>query len=99
MTLPAQINELENAVLPDRPLHLAIGMFDGVHRGHRAVVDAAVQAANRCGGISGVLTFWPHPSTLFRPENPTKLIQDAPTKSRMLLALGVHVVITQSFTA
>ena len=98
MILPAQIDELENAALPPRPLHLAIGMFDGVHLGHRAVVEAAVQSARRSGGISGVLTFWPHPSALFRPENQTRLIQDAPTKSKMLLGLGVDVVITQSFT-
>jgi riboflavin kinase / FMN adenylyltransferase len=98
MNLPAQIDGLENAALPPRPLHLAIGMFDGVHLGHRAVVDAAVQSAHRRGGVAGVLTFWPHPSTVFRPENPTKLIQDAGTKARMLLALGVDAVITQSFT-
>lgn len=98
MTLPAEIDGLENAALPPRPLHLAIGMFDGVHLGHRAVVEAAVHSARSAGGIAGVLTFWPHPSAIFRPENPTKLIQDAPTKSRMLLALGVDAVITQSFT-
>ena len=98
MIFPAQIDGLQNATLPPRPLHLAIGMFDGVHLGHRAVVEAAVQSARESGGLGGVLTFWPHPSTLFRPENPTKLIQDAPTKSRMLLALGVDAVITQSFT-
>src|SRR5215203_471375 len=98
MILPAQIGGLENADLPPRPLHLAIGMFDGVHLGHQAVVAAAVQAARSSGGISGVLTFWPHPSALFRPENPTKLIQDAATKSKMLLGFGVDAVITQSFT-
>jgi riboflavin kinase / FMN adenylyltransferase len=98
MILPAQIEGLENAALPPRPLHLAIGMFDGVHLGHRAVVEAAVQSSRAAGGIVGVLTFWPHPSALFRPENQTKLIQDAPTKARMLLALGVDAVITQSFT-
>jgi riboflavin kinase / FMN adenylyltransferase len=98
MILPAQIDGLENVVLPPRSLHLAIGMFDGVHLGHRAVVEAAVHSAHRNNGISGVLTFWPHPSALFRPENPTKLIQDAPTKSKMLLGLGVDAVITQSFT-
>ena len=98
MILPAQIDGLANAALPARPLHLAIGMFDGVHLGHRAVVEAAVQSASRSGGISGVLTFWPHPSAIFRPENPTKLIQDAPAKSKMLLGLGVDAVITQSFT-
>jgi riboflavin kinase/FMN adenylyltransferase len=98
MTLPAQIDGLAKAALPPRPLHLAIGMFDGVHLGHRAVIEAAVQSARRSGGIGGVLTFWPHPSSLFRPEHPTRLIQDAPTKSRMLLGLGVDAVITQSFT-
>lgn len=98
MNFPAQIEGLEQAALPDRPLHLAIGMFDGVHLGHRAVVEAAVHSARGGGGIAGVLTFWPHPSAIFRPESPTKLIQDAATKARMLLALGVDVVITQSFT-
>ena len=98
MNLPAQIDGLENAVLPARPLHLAIGMFDGVHLGHRAVVETAVKSARQDGGLSAVLTFWPHPSALFRPDNPTKLIQNASTKSRMLLALGVDAVITQSFT-
>src|ERR1044071_4836624 len=98
MNLPAHIEGLENATLPPRALHLAIGMFDGVHRGHRAVVDAAVRSARATGGIAGVLTFWPHPSALFRPDCPTKLIQDAATKSRMLIARGVDVVVTQSFT-
>ena len=99
MNLPAQLSSLaEAAALPARPLHLAIGMFDGVHLGHRAVVEAAVRAARASGGMSGVLTFWPHPSALFRPENPTKLLQEPGAKSRMLAALGVDVVITQAFT-
>lgn len=98
MNTPAQIEGLENAALPPQPLHLAIGMFDGVHLGHRTVVETAVHGARTSGGVSGVLTFWPHPSTLFQPEKPTRLIQDAPTKARMLLALGVDAVITQSFT-
>ncbi len=97
-TLPAQIDGVENARLPEQPLHLAIGVFDGVHVGHRAVVQAAVAAARAAGGIAGVLTFWPHPSALFRPEQPTLLMQDAPMKARMLLASGVDVVITQAFT-
>lgn len=98
MTFPAQIDGLDRAELPPRPLHLAIGMFDGVHLGHRAVVEAAVHSARASGGISAVLTFWPHPSTLFRPEHPTRLMQSAVTKARRLLALGVDAVITQAFT-
>lgn len=100
MNLPAQFSNLEAAsALPAKPLHLAIGMFDGVHLGHRAVIEAAVRAARSSGGLAGVLTFWPHPSALFRPENPTRMMQDGAAKSRMLLSLGVDVVVTQPFTA
>ncbi len=98
MNFPAQIEGLENLALPPHPLHLAIGMFDGVHLGHRAVIDAAVHAAKSADALSGVLTFWPHPSALFRPEKPTRLIQPPATKARMLCGLGVDAVITQPFT-
>jgi riboflavin kinase/FMN adenylyltransferase len=87
------------AVLPDRPLHLAIGIFDGVHLGHRAVIDAAIQAARRSGGVAAVLTFSPHPSFLFRPDNPTPLIMELETKIGLLRALGVETVLVEPFTA
>jgi riboflavin kinase/FMN adenylyltransferase len=98
MSLSLQFDNLASVSLPSQPLHLAIGMFDGVHLGHRAVIDAAVQSAQAGAGISGVLTFWPHPSALFRPEAATRLMMAAPTKARMLLGIGVDVVITQPFT-
>lgn len=99
MSLTAEFSSLAAAsALPARPLHLAIGMFDGVHLGHRAVIEAAVSSARQSGGLAGVLTFWPHPSALFRPENPTRLIQDAATKTRVLRPLGVDAVVTQPFT-
>lgn len=93
-----QIDGLENATLPPRPLHLAVGMFDGVHLGHRAVIDAAIQSARRSGGLAGVLTFWPHPSALFKPDNPTRLINGPALKVKMLAEIGVDLVITQRFT-
>ncbi len=92
-----QFDGLDRVELPNRPLHLAIGMFDGVHLGHRAVVESAVQSARRGDGISAVLTFSPHPSVLFRPDHPTRLIQDLPAKVRLLAALGVGAVIVQPF--
>ncbi len=93
-----QIDGVADAGLPPRPLHLAIGMFDGVHRGHRAVIDAAVQAANADGALAAVLTFWPHPSALFRPHQPTRMILPSATKARLLGGLGLDAVITQPFT-
>lgn len=99
MNLPAQIPGLAHtAGLPDRPLHLAVGMFDGVHLGHRAVIDAAISAAREVGGLAGVLTFWPHPSRLFRPEDPVRMLQTPGLKARMLMAAGVDVVISEPFT-
>ena len=88
------------AALPAvRPLHLAIGMFDGVHLGHHAVIESAVHSARRCNGVAAVLTFWPHPSRLFRPEQAVRLIMTPELKNRQLARLGVDAVITEEFNA
>lgn len=98
MAASMHFDGLNHVALSARPLHLAIGIFDGVHLGHRAVIVPAVQAARQDKGLSGVLTFWPHPSALFRPQAPTRLMFDPATRTRVLLDLGVDLVITQPFT-
>jgi riboflavin kinase / FMN adenylyltransferase len=89
---------VEQTRLPGQPLHLAVGMFDGLHRGHQSVIGAARQAAAADGGLTGVLTFWPHPSALFRPESPTALLMTPAIKRSVLEGLGVDVLIEQEFT-
>ncbi len=85
--------------LPVQPLHLAIGMFDGVHLGHRAVIEAALHSARREGGLAGVLTFDPHPSRLFRPESPVRMLMAPAAKHRFLrTGLGVDFVVEEPFT-
>ena len=98
MSLPVQFEGLSQAVLSTRPLHLAIGIFDGVHLGHRAVIEAAVHSAHRTHGQAAVLTFDPHPSVILRPQQPTRMIMTRQSKARLLGGLGVEVVITQPFT-
>ncbi|HVU35701.1 MAG TPA: riboflavin biosynthesis protein RibF [Opitutaceae bacterium] len=98
MNLPRQFSSIGSAELPPGPVHLAIGMFDGVHLGHRAVISPAVAAARQDAGTAVVLTFCPHPSAIFRPERATRLIQDSRTKARVLGRLGVQAVITERFT-
>jgi riboflavin kinase/FMN adenylyltransferase len=87
------------ALAERRPLHLAIGMFDGAHLGHQAVLKAAIQSAQRSGGVAAVLTFDPHPSRLFRPDNPVRLIMDRERRVAALCALGISAVIVQPFDA
>jgi riboflavin kinase/FMN adenylyltransferase len=84
--------------LPNRACHMAIGMFDGVHRGHRAVIEGAVHAARTTGGLAGVFTFWPHPSRLFRPDAPVHMIFDADVRRLLLEELGIDFIIEQPFT-
>ena len=98
MSALLQFDGLERAALPAKPLHLAIGIFDGVHRGHQAVIASAIRAARQDGGLAGVLTFWPHPSTVFRPENPTRLLMTPAMKRAVLGRLGLDFIIEQPFS-
>lgn len=82
-----------------RPIHLAIGMFDGVHRGHRAVLGEAREAARADGGLAGVLTFEPHPSHLFRPDSPTPMIYPPAAKQERLRGFGMDLYLEQPFHA
>lgn len=93
-----QFDSLERVQLPAGPVHLAIGMFDGVHLGHQSVVEAAVHSARRCSGFAGVLTFSPHPSVVLRPENPTPLILFPEIKRRLLGGLGIDFLVEHPFT-
>lgn len=98
MNGPLQFQDLAGVQLPARPLELAIGMFDGVHLGHRAVVASAVAAAATEEGLAGVLTFWPHPSIFFRAPSPTRMIMAPADKVRVLGGLGIEAIITVKFT-
>jgi riboflavin kinase/FMN adenylyltransferase len=93
-----QFDALERVNLPAGPVHLAIGMFDGVHRGHQAVIRSAIEAAHTRGGGAGVLTFEPHPSVIVRPESPAKLLFPPEIKRRLLTGLGIDFFIVHPFT-
>jgi riboflavin kinase/FMN adenylyltransferase len=76
----------------------ALGNFDGVHGGHRAVVKTAIDKARGLGLPARVLTFEPHPRSLFKPHIPPFRLTPAPAKVRFLRALGVDDVIVRAFT-
>ena len=72
------------------PVALAIGMFDGVHLGHREVIRGALDFAERHGGTAVVLTFDPHPLQVLRPEAAPRLLCSMRHKVRLLASLGVE---------
>ncbi len=80
--------------LPDsaRGAVVALGNFDGVHRGHQAVIAAARAAAAGAGAPLAVLTFEPHPRSLFRPDDPPFRLTSLRTKARRLERLGVDLL-------
>lgn len=80
-------------------IDLAVGMFDGVHRGHQRVIAGARELARAGKRGVGVLTFDPHPSRIVHPETPTRLLVPLPQRLEYLLGQGLHFVLVQRFTA
>ena len=77
---------------------VAIGNFDGVHRGHQAVLERALDEAARRGVPALVLTFEPHPRRVFRPDIPLFILTPPPMKARLLSELGFSAVVEQRFS-
>jgi riboflavin kinase / FMN adenylyltransferase len=76
---------------------VAVGNFDGVHGGHRALLAAARAEATARGVPAVVLTFEPHPRTFFRPETPVFRLTPLPAKARLLRALGIDGLVVVNF--
>jgi len=76
---------------------VAIGNFDGVHRGHQSVLAVALEIARDRGVPALVLTFEPHPRALFRPDQPMFRLTPPAVKARALAALGFDGMVVAGF--
>jgi riboflavin kinase/FMN adenylyltransferase len=81
-----------------RPV-VAIGNFDGVHRGHRAVIGTAVERARAAHRPAALLTFEPHPRSFFRPDEPSFQLTSEAAKLRLLAATGLDGAVVLTFDA
>jgi riboflavin kinase/FMN adenylyltransferase len=76
---------------------LAIGNFDGVHRGHRAVLDTAIERARALARPAAALTFEPHTRSYFRPQEPPFRLTDEEAKLRLLATTDLDGAIVLEF--
>ncbi|HWV52834.1 bifunctional riboflavin kinase/FAD synthetase [Pseudorhodoplanes sp.] len=78
---------------------VAIGNFDGVHRGHRSVIGLAMKRAAAVGKPSAVLTLEPHPRSYFRPDEKLFRLTDERQKLRLLASAGLDGAVVLTFNA
>ena len=78
---------------------IATGFFDGVHLGHRRVIDTLVSLARSCGEASVVVTFWPHPRTVLQDgARELRLLTSLQEKKEILHSLGVDRIEVLDFS-
>lgn len=90
--------QLEDLRLERGAVVLAVGSFDGVHKGHQLVLRRAVEKARAVGGEAWALTLDPHPLKVLKPEAAPPLITSTPHKLRLMEPLGIDGCVVMSFT-
>lgn len=78
---------------------LTVGSFDGIHMGHRYILEDVVRKAKALGGTPAMLTMRPHPREYFSPHNAPNLLCDFDKKIELLDDLGIEVVYVLPFNA
>jgi riboflavin kinase / FMN adenylyltransferase len=86
-----QFPEFKNAVL-------TIGTFDGVHNGHKTIIDSLKKLATQINGETVIITFDPHPRSILQPNSPVKLLNTLHEKIELFTALGIDHLIIYPFT-
>ncbi|MDR7693916.1 bifunctional riboflavin kinase/FAD synthetase [Riemerella anatipestifer] len=93
MKVISSISEYKNT----SPTALSIGMFDGVHLGHQSIIKNLKEISDEKKLNFGLLTFWPHPRTIFNPNENLKLLNTLTEKTSLIENLGVDFLFLQNF--
>lgn len=91
------ITDTAVAPWPGERAVVTIGFYDGVHRGHQAVIAEVRRRAAEMGARSAVVTFDRHPASIVRPESAPSLLTDLPQKLELLAATGVDATVVVRF--
>jgi riboflavin kinase/FMN adenylyltransferase len=89
---------IENFKDKTRPVYLALGNFDGVHKGHQSLIQALVEKAATNGGQAVAFIFEPHPAQVLMPERAPRLLNSPGRKAQLLEKLGLDILIYNPFS-
>ena len=98
MTVSLARRELQR-IAPGRPSAVTVGVFDGVHRGHRHLVAALLEEARRESLAAVAITFNPHPRTVLRPGTTIAYLTSLEQRVELLQSLGLDAVGVLAFTS
>jgi len=92
------INSINHLPHIKKPLFIALGNFDGVHRGHQTILRAVNEKAKAEKGYSAVLILNPHPINALRPGKPVTLLTDLADRVEIMQELNIDYMIIEPFT-
>ncbi len=92
------INGIECLPVEAQDIYLALGNFDGVHRGHQHIIKKTIDGASRNNGVSAALIFDPHPLIALRPFQQLTLLTDIADRAEIMAELGLDYIIVQPFS-
>ncbi len=92
------VTDLQRCPWTDERAVITIGAYDGVHLGHRAVIDQVKRRAAESGAKSVVVTFDRHPASVVRPESAPRLLTGPELKMELLESTGIDAVVVVPFT-
>ncbi len=91
------IRDMDWCPMPSQGTVVTVGAYDGVHRGHRAVIAEMHRMAAEMGAATAVVTFDPHPAMVVRPESAPRLLTDLEQKLELLRETGVDYTLVVHF--
>lgn len=80
-----------------KPLALSLGMFDGVHLGHKSIIDELINVGTENNLETAILTFWPHPRFVFNPNEDLKLLNTIEEKKELIQKYNIDNLFLKEF--